>query len=205
MQNIKQLLYRYRYFVGIVVLVAAILIVAFQIDNRPYGVEIGDAGIIKSGPARESLYYDEYLKAESLLRANRIIEAAGVYSDLIEKEPAYSDPYIGLAVCRRLLEDYEGAIELYNKALTINPVSIRAMFGLGSMNEKLDNNTTAIRFYKKVLNLNKDDADTHAALAQVYSKIGEIIKAKQHLNRFMELAPDSIYVERLEKIVNGAD
>ncbi len=206
MQQFKQLLYRYRYFAGIIVLAATISIIVFQLNrNQTYREEIGDTGVVKSGPVRETPYHQEYEKALKFLKENRVLEAAEIYATLIEKEPNVPDPYVGLAICRSLLKNYEGAIELYSKALTINPVSIRAIFGIGSMYERLNDNATAIRFYNKVLKMDKDDADTHAALAQVYSKIGEIGKAKHHLSRFKELAPNSVYISRLEKIVYSAN
>ncbi len=55
--------------------------------------------------------------------------------------------------------DYEGALEMYKKALTSNPASIQATYEIASTCLQLKDYTNAIKYSEKVITANKDFAD----------------------------------------------
>lgn len=205
MHRLKQIIQRYRFLVGAIVLIIVVSVAAFQLNNRTsYREEIGDTGIVKVGPIRQSAYYEKYAKAAAYLKERRILEASEIYDELIIEEPFSPNPLLGLAACRGLLGNYEGAIVLFNKALTFDPKSSEALFGLGSTYRHLDDYEKAIEYFILTLKIDSNDADAHAGLAYVYSKKREFDKALHHFNLFKKLAPDSNYIDSLEKVVNNA-
>lgn len=55
--------------------------------------------------------------------------------------------------------DYEGAVEMYKKALTSNPASIQAKYEIASTYLQLKDYTNAIKYSEKVIAANKDFVD----------------------------------------------
>ena len=53
-------------------------------------------------------------------------------------------------------EEYDKAIECYEKALKIDPNDIKFLFNIGKAHEHIKNYENAIEFYKKVLEINPD-------------------------------------------------
>lgn len=55
--------------------------------------------------------------------------------------------------------DYEGALEMYKKALTSNPASVQAKYEMASTYLQLKDYTNAIKYSEKVIAANKDYVD----------------------------------------------
>ena len=55
--------------------------------------------------------------------------------------------------------DYEGALEMYKKALTSNPTSVQAKYEIASTYLQLKDYTNAIKYSEKVITANKDYVD----------------------------------------------
>ena len=84
--------------------------------------------------------------------------------------------------------DYEGALEMYKKALTSNPASVQAKYEMASTYLQLKDYTSAIKYSEKVIAANKDYAD------QAYIVKGT---ALDYLNKPQDAA--NIYKQALKK------
>ena len=84
--------------------------------------------------------------------------------------------------------DYEGALEMYKKALTSNPASVQAKYEMASTYLQLKDYTNAIKYSEKVIAANKDYAD------QAYIVKGT---ALDYLNKPQDAA--NIYKQALKK------
>ena len=67
------------------------------------------------------------------------------------------------------------------------PGNAEILFKLGFISAKVGDNTAAIDYYKKSLDVDKDDEFVHNSLASVYRAEGEFASAKMHLNDSLAL------------------
>ena len=160
----------------------------------------GAVGIVGSATSLPS----QYREAENLIAKGRLSEAEALYRDLIVKEPASPNGYIGLAGCRLMHKDLSGARRLYQTALDMDPKSMGALIGLGSTYSTELNYTKAAETYELALGLDEGCPEVHWGLAIAYSGLGRAEEAAKHLDRFKKLAPDSRYISGLENLVRRA-
>ena len=86
----------------------------------------------------------------------------------------------------------------------MNPESVSALNGLGSVYICLSDYASALDKHKAALALDEECPETHYGLAAVYAYLGYKAKARTHLEQFKQLAPDSRYIGRLESLVEGS-
>ena len=144
---------------------------------------------------------DEYRTAADLVAKGRLAEAQNLYSELTNKEPNSPNAYVGLASCRAARNELVSARQLYRTALRIEPKSINALVGLGSTYSAEFDYTNAAANYEAALALNESSPEAHWGLAIAYAGLGRQAQARNHLDRFKKLAPDSRYISALEDFV----
>ena len=92
-----------------------------------------------------------------------------------------------LGISHKKSMDYTAADKCFNKVIKINPSYIKALINLGNLrNETLDF-AEAILFYKKAIDINDKISECHLNLAYSYQSIGEISRAKEHLNKTLKI------------------
>ena len=78
--------------------------------------------------------------------------------------------------------NYGAAEKCFNKIISKNSSNIKALINLGNLKNETYNFDEAITLYKKAIDLDDKIPECHLSLAYVYQSIGEITKAKEHLN-----------------------
>ncbi|MCP4178303.1 MAG: tetratricopeptide repeat protein [bacterium] len=189
----------------IVLCVVAVVIIAvwtnYSFNSPEYRNETGIDGLVGYQIKGRSVIPKEYNMAADLIMQNKVAEAELIYLALIQKDPGRPDPYIGLSTCSALSEDYESMRVYAMKALKLNPESTSALINLATSYNKLNEYNAAIETFQNVLNLT-EGADAHWGLVRSYFAIGEKKKAQIHLDHFKRLAPNSQYIEELERLVS---
>lgn len=136
-----------------------------------------------------------FASAVALLEERDVEGAEAVYRQIIAAEPANAPGYIGLASCRLLENDLEGARQHYRRALDLAPDSTMALLGLGSVAYQEADYAAAQRYHQQALGVNADLADAHLGLGLAAAATHEDTLALTHLERFLQLAPQSNQAE----------
>ncbi len=87
------------------------------------------------------------------------------------------------------LKEYQKAIAHFNKSIENQGeewVDIQSYVYLGICESNLGRFDKAIYFYKRAINRSEYACEAHFGLAQVYKKIGETEKAKEHISKAEE-------------------
>ncbi len=88
-------------------------------------------------------------------------------------------------------KDFEQAIELYQKALAIDPNSYKANLAMGIVQTKLGNDDKAKDFYFRSLAANPNNAQAYNNLGFWYNQQGDLEQAKDYFLKAIELKPNS--------------
>ena len=88
-------------------------------------------------------------------------------------------------------KDFDRAIELYQKALAIDPDSYKANLAMGIVQTKLGNDDKAKDFYFKSLRANPNNAQAYNNLGFWYDRQGDLEQAKDYFLKAIELKPNS--------------
>lgn len=83
---------------------------------------------------------------------------------------------------------YNDAISMYNKIL---PATAESYLGLGACYQSLNNNKTAIDYYKKALALDSTNADTAYYIGLAYSNLDDLANAKIYANKALAIDPNN--------------
>jgi len=67
------------------------------------------------------------------------------------------------------------------------PNNTDILFKLGFISASVEDNMSAIRYYKRSLDIDKNDEFVHNSLASAYRAEGELASAKMHLNDSLEI------------------
>lgn len=81
------------------------------------------------------------------------------------------------------------ALRLYERALEIEPSNVEVLTGLGWSYLDLENATSAVATFERVLRRNERFSDAHMGLAEALKKLGRRAKALVHYRRYLELVP----------------
>ncbi len=124
------------------------------------------------------------------------------------RNPLYRTPaqaYSNLGYAYYKKGDYASAENALRDALIRNPVLPSALYILGLVYVKTDNDTAAIEEFKKAIGILTDYTDAHWELANVYLRQGKNAKALKHLKVIVEkddnterIRKASEYIEQLK-------
>lgn len=132
-----------------------------------------------------------YQQAIEHLEKNEYSQAEAIYRDLIEKEPAKVNGYIGLGTSLNLQGRPEEAREAYEDALAIAPDSVQALIGLAAAYVRQGLYPQAEETYRRVLALDPQEVNAHYGLATVLVQLGQLEEAIEHYETVIKLAPKS--------------
>ncbi len=142
------------------------------------GIKLGEKSIeIYYGVARayKELYiFDDALK---------------YYNKALEMEPTAKSHYL-LAKCLYSMGQKEYAIEIYDKAIKINPNYVEAYFNKGICLSNLNLKEEAINMYNKTIELNPNFVDAYFQRGYCYYNLKKYQKAMQEMNKVLELDPN---------------
>lgn len=102
-------------------------------------------------------------------------------------EDELENPVIGLGKEELQVENWEGAIVQFEKALENTPNSADLHNFLGYAYRKLGNIEVALKHYDKALAIDPDHVGAIEYLGEAYISLGDEIKAKQQLSKLERL------------------
>jgi tetratricopeptide (TPR) repeat protein len=83
------------------------------------------------------------------------------------------------------------AIAVYQHALTLQPNEFTIYRTLGELNRRLENFDRAAEYYGQAVNIKDDDSQLRYFLAATLDKQGDYAGAIVHMERALELSPDT--------------
>ena len=88
-------------------------------------------------------------------------------------------------------KEFTRAVELYKRALEIDPGSDKANLAMGIVSTKLGRDEEAKDFYLKSLSINSSNSQAYNNLGMWYDRQGDLETAKAHFLKAIELKPSS--------------
>jgi predicted Zn-dependent protease len=136
------------------------------------------------------------LLVEAYKEAGRDEDARGAIEGWVEAAPEDSEALVALAMARSQEGDYAGAEELFRKVAAQNPEKADTVFyniGASIMNQdtiSAEDRKRAVAAFEQALEANPENARAHIQMGYALIGLGERQRAKEHFQRFVELAPD---------------
>lgn len=163
------------------------------------------------GPAesafRKALSLDSYL-TDAHNNLGALLDRTGRKDEAIDEfktalaDPAYPTPqkvWLNLGMTYASQGRSLEAIRAFRQAVEIDPKFYRAHYELASELDKTGQTEEAVRLYEVAAPEFRQDATYHFRLGMAYVKLNDRDKARQHLNKVLELSPGS------ENAVKAAD
>ncbi len=83
--------------------------------------------------------------------------------------------------------DMQKALSLFSEADAKEPQSSDVLFKMGYILEQLDNKDEALSYYKKALEMDKENEYIHNSIASIYRANGEFVSARMHLSASLDI------------------
>lgn len=124
-----------------------------------------------------------YLRGYSARVAGRLQEAAAHLERALALAPEFLPALLRLGDVRLELGEPQPARTLYERALALDPEVAAAHEGLGRAAAALADDALAAERYERALELEPEATALHYPLAQAYRRLGQVEKARFHLER----------------------
>ncbi|MEQ8196084.1 MAG: tetratricopeptide repeat protein, partial [Rhodospirillales bacterium] len=122
-------------------------------------------------------------------QAGQLDQAAAVYRDLLKRHPDHAEGWYHLGGIAYQKNDWPGAVEALQKALSLKPDYVEALNVLGVSYKNLDRPDEALACLQKAVALRPDLADAQCNLGNVYLKLDCLEDAERHYREAVELHP----------------
>lgn len=119
------------------------------------------------------------LATYNLLRLSEGQESIALYSELIDKDPDFAEPYAERGLAKFNSGDYRGALQDYNKAIEIDTGNEDVYLNRGIIREKLLDLNGALGDYTRAINLDPQYGKAYFNRANVYNKKNAFDQALQ--------------------------
>lgn len=101
------------------------------------------------------------------------------------------------------------ALELFRRASDHDPDNVAILSNIGSLHYRLGNYRSAVQAYRSALRVDAEDYFSHFYAGVAYYRLGETVRARRHLQRALELRPDSReardWLERVSPAAGSGD
>jgi len=111
-------------------------------------------------------------------------EAVSYVQEALTIDPGYAPARVRLAQLLFESGDMEQSARLYEELSEKNPGLASAHFGLGRVRSARGDWTGAIEAYRRACRIYENYAAAHYALGLAYRKVGDVVKAREHLGRY---------------------
>lgn len=135
----------------------------------------------------------------ALYAQDKYNEAETAYRRSIEVKPAFAQTYLNLARLRMKQKNYDGAIEILNKAVVLQPPSADANFLLGEAYLQIKKGSKAVPHLEEAARFGR--ADAHLRLATLYNAVGMKDRAAAEYEQFLSKKPDHPDRRKLEQYI----
>lgn len=140
--------------------------------------------------------------ATAYLLQKNTVEAEKAYLRSIEIQPAYLLALVDLGRLRLMLKDFDGAVDVLTRAVTVKPDSADANFFLGEAYLQIKKGSKAVGYLNQALKLDPIGmAEAHLRLALLYNGAGMKDKAAAEYEAFLKKRPDYADRKKLEKYI----
>jgi tetratricopeptide (TPR) repeat protein len=145
---------------------------------------------------------DRVLEADELFKLNQYSQSEEIYIEVIEKEPTYADVFYKLGLISHNKEDFNKAIEFFEKALGINPYYYEALMGISITYNHIGELDKGKEYFDRAMEIAKDStkeldmvqkyrlANEHMKIADVYEDARIYEKSIIEYNLALELCPN---------------
>ncbi len=165
-----------------------------KLDNKKIDAYIN----LSQAYRQKQNYNDAYAiikKAQTIAPDNELVKKQ---LDIVAKE--YDTNNYNLASNMFQSGDYEKAIEEYKK---INPPTADSLIGIAAAYQSLKNNTQAITYYKKAMELDSKNSDLPYYIASIYSNDGDIQNAKTYIDMALAKNPSNKPAKELAEYIKA--
>jgi len=170
------------------------------VDALKISLSDSEKQLLAKKPTDDLRAYDFYLRGRDLLslKGKRNTESAvQMFENALALDPGFASSYAGLAEAySALFEWYDGnsvwltkAIEINQKALTLDPSSIEAKFGIAMVyfhHRRLSESKRAI---ESIVKTNAEFYPGYLRLGMIEELSGDLVGALEHYRRAAELKP----------------
>jgi tetratricopeptide (TPR) repeat protein len=115
---------------------------------------------------------------QSLMRGHRVDEAVRVFTTLAHDHPEAAGPLAELARARAEVNDFQGALTLFQKAVALEPWNAALRANTANMLSALERHSEAIAEAEAALRLDPEGARTWNAYAMLLSRAGRTADAE---------------------------
>jgi len=135
-----------------------------------------------------------------ILKDNK--EAEKAYVRALEEEPLFILASLDLGKLRLAQKNYEGAIEILSKAVTLKPPSAEANYFLGEAYLNIKKGSKAVAYMNEALRIDPiGKAEIHLRIAAIYDNVGLKDMAAAEYEQFLKKRPDFSNRKKLEKYI----
>jgi Tfp pilus assembly protein PilF len=129
-------------------------------------------------------------------------EAEKAYARAVQIQPLYLLALVDLGRLRLALKNYDGAIEILSRALTVRPDSADVYFLLGEVSLQIKKGSAAVASFSEALKLDPQGmAEAHLRLATLYNAAGMKDKAASEYSQFLKKRPGYADRKKLEQYI----
>lgn len=123
-------------------------------------------------------------KAKALYQLEKTKDAIVVLDSILSADSEYAIGYFHRAKCKKYLDDYNGAIDDYNMAISVDPKSSYLYSARAYMYNKVGKADLAKKDYEKVVELEKNKSD-YDCCNFAYLYLGDTTKAKEVMDSLL--------------------
>lgn len=179
-----------------------------KLPDNPFVLNYLGMAYQKLNQHRNAIYYfEESLKKDnqnvaamnnlgnSLKALGELENAKMVYEKIISKDNNYINAYNNYANLKILVNDYDGAIDLLEKASIIGKRNnINILFSLASAYQSINKISNAIDLINEILSKEPEYMQAHQMLSSIYRYSKDDQKTIEHLEVMKMLSKKKIYL-----------
>ena len=156
-------------------------------DQRRYGLATESfKRAIELKPCEPGLYYNLAL---ALFESEAFLQARTAITEAIRLKNDYYKAMVLLGRILNKLKLHDDSIELFLRAISIDPDSYIGYFRLAEVSAEHGDLDTAKNNYQKALVLEPSNPEINAAIAESYLSLGEIIRARDVIRQGLSIDP----------------
>jgi tetratricopeptide (TPR) repeat protein len=128
----------------------------------------------------------------SLLDQFQYMEAVSAFNEVVKLRPTYADGYTNIGLTEIVWEKYDSARRAINRALAIDPNSVRATYYDGLLQRRAGNTEKEIADFQKVVEMFPQSRDARRELGITYYQKNENKAALEQFEALQQIDPDDL-------------
>jgi len=126
-------------------------------------------------------------EAGDLYSGNQLANAIKKFEIVLKAQPDNYDAHIGMAQCKRMKLDMEGALENCRKAIEINSEKYQAYYFLGMIHLQENRLEEAYNSFRVVEKRKPKFEDIYYLIAEINEKLEDFDTAKKYYERYLDI------------------